>query len=207
MSLCWIAQQVASLRLASVGLLESLAGGFVSIFSYRRRMLSLLDSIYSVQSNRQQSDIVHLPDTLVDELTLISILSPLAVTDIRTPYDEFVSLEQVFLHPDQLDRLPNLSALNLEKFDAFEKPVSSGHGAVRKKVQERAMKKIAHDSITPAVEVPEVRQVPWSHRSWMTYYSVFRRTFLSAVMRFHGRLAHLVFWTCTLERKASLERQ
>lgn len=88
MSLCWIAQQVASLRLASVGLLESLAGGFVSIFSYRRRMLSLLDSIYSVQANRQQSDIVHLPDVLVDELTLMSILGPLAVTDIRTPFDE-----------------------------------------------------------------------------------------------------------------------
>lgn len=366
-SLCWIAQQVASLRLASIGLLESLAGGFVSILSYRRRMLSLLDSIYSVQSNRQQSDIVHLPDTLVDELTLLSILSPLAVTDIRTPFDEFVYcvdasdwgeavvrshvgasmgkelhrhalkrsvwtkmlspfkkslrekgllscdaelppgeepysehpmwqtaarglsydlvcksrarrkrhinlgevksfldaelsaglssgsgtrvpiiadsqvslgavtkgrsaspginrllraslgpllglgvyssgayarsadnpaddptrgqiirgasielpkwwclacdgdfsemdffLEQVNLHPDQLDRVPNLSALNLEKYDVIEKPVSSGHGAVRKKVQARAMKRIAQDSVSPVVEVPKPREAPWS---------------------------------------------
>lgn len=87
-SLCWIAQQVAAIRLASVGLLESLAGGFVSIFSYRRRMLSLLDSIYTVQADREQSDIIHLPITLVDELTLMAILCPLAVTDIRTPFSE-----------------------------------------------------------------------------------------------------------------------
>ena len=86
LSLCWIAQQVAALRLASVNLLESLAGGFVSIFSYRRRMLSLMDSIYSVQAQRSQADIVHLPIALIDELTLMAILAPLAVTDIRTPF-------------------------------------------------------------------------------------------------------------------------
>lgn len=88
LSLCWIADRVASLGVASIGLLEALAGGFVSIFSYRRRMMSLLDSVYRVQAGRSQKDIIKLPQCLVDELYIASALLPLAVTDIRASFCE-----------------------------------------------------------------------------------------------------------------------
>lgn len=86
MSLCWIALRIASLGISSVGLLESLAGGFVSLFAYRRRLLSTLDHIYGVQAGRDQRDIIRLPPELIDELTIMAILAPLAVTDLRAGF-------------------------------------------------------------------------------------------------------------------------
>lgn len=59
-SLCWVTAQIASLGVCSVGLLEVIAGGFVALFCFRRRLMSLLSWIYAVQVGREQSDIITL---------------------------------------------------------------------------------------------------------------------------------------------------
>ena len=89
-SLVWVTRQVAKMQVCSVGLLEVLAGGFVSLFCFRRRMMSLLDLIYVMQAGRDRKDIVRLCPAAVDELWSLVILAPLAVTDIRAGFAPFV---------------------------------------------------------------------------------------------------------------------
>ena len=88
MSLCWVTLQVCKLGVVSINLLESLAGGFVAILSFRRRLLSCLDVIYAVQVGRDRKDIIRMPSQLVDELLSLVALAPLAVTDIRAGFSE-----------------------------------------------------------------------------------------------------------------------
>ncbi len=90
MSLCWVTLQICKLGVVSVNLLESLAGGFVAIFSFRRRLLSCLDVIYAVQVGRDRKDIIRMPGQLLDELLSLVALAPLAVTDIRAVFSEHV---------------------------------------------------------------------------------------------------------------------
>eukprot|EP00438_Fugacium_kawagutii_P026205 Skav223835 [mRNA] locus=scaffold1256:189550:193986:- [translate_table: standard] len=85
-SLCWITFQVAELGVSTVGLLEMISGGFVALFGFRRRMMSLLDLIYSAQSGRCQDEIISLSGRLRDELYSLCLLCPLAVSDLRVPF-------------------------------------------------------------------------------------------------------------------------
>ena len=78
-----ITSRVARLGLATVHLLEIIAGAWVSILSVRRRMLSLLQYVYTAQVGRQRSDIVRLSLPLLIELWSLVILGPIAVTDLR----------------------------------------------------------------------------------------------------------------------------
>ena len=89
-SLCWVTARVAALGVCSVNLLEVLTGGFVSLFGFRRRMMSLLDLVYVVQGGRDEKDIVSLPSDVVDELWSLVILTPLAVTDLRADFHSHV---------------------------------------------------------------------------------------------------------------------
>ena len=77
---------------ATVELLEVLAGSWVAILQCRKRMVCLLDEIYMAQQGRPQNAIVHLSTALLDELWMLAILAPLAVTDLRAQ-----SLDRVFL--------------------------------------------------------------------------------------------------------------
>ena len=88
MSLCWIASRVASMGVSTISSLEALAGGFVSLFSFRRRLMSILDYIYQVQAGRDQRDIIRLPEALIAELYMLCALSPLAVSDLRANFCE-----------------------------------------------------------------------------------------------------------------------
>ena len=78
-----ITARTARLRVATVHLLEILAGAGVSILQVRRRMLSLLQHIYSAQVGRQRSDILRLSLPLIAELWSLVILGPIAVADLR----------------------------------------------------------------------------------------------------------------------------
>eukprot|EP00438_Fugacium_kawagutii_P000176 Skav214254 [mRNA] locus=scaffold2045:416029:421014:- [translate_table: standard] len=73
----------AQLGVATVGLLQMLAGAWVSIFQYRKRMMVLLDEIYVAQQCRDQNAIVRLSAATVDELWSLIVLGPLAVGDLR----------------------------------------------------------------------------------------------------------------------------
>lgn len=89
-SLVWVTSQVAKMQVCSVGLLEVLAGGFVSLFCFRRRLMALLDLVYVMQAGRDRQDVVRLCPAAVDELWSLVILAPLAVTDIRAGYADFI---------------------------------------------------------------------------------------------------------------------
>ena len=84
--------RVARLGLASVALLEVLAGGWISVLQTRRRMLCLVQYMYEAQRGRQQQDIVKLSPSLVEELFVLAILAPLAAAEMRAP-----SIPEVFM--------------------------------------------------------------------------------------------------------------
>ncbi len=89
-SLVWVTSQVARMGVCSVGLLEVLAGGYVSIFGFRRRMMSLLDLVYVMQAGRDSREVVRLSAAAVDELWSLVVLCPLAVTDLRSHFSDQV---------------------------------------------------------------------------------------------------------------------
>eukprot|EP00438_Fugacium_kawagutii_P002455 Skav235883 [mRNA] locus=scaffold5594:7902:12776:+ [translate_table: standard] len=77
--------QAAKLGYASVGLLETLSGAWISILQVRRRMLCLLQVLYECQRGRQQEDIIRLPMEAIEELYVLALLGPLAVVEMRAP--------------------------------------------------------------------------------------------------------------------------
>ncbi len=89
-SLVWVTAQVARMGICSVGLLEVLAGGYVSIFGFRRRMMSLLDLVYVMQAGRERREVVRLSPAAVDELWSLVVLCPLAVTSLRSVFSDKV---------------------------------------------------------------------------------------------------------------------
>ena len=80
--LMWITSRVALLGFATVGLLQVLAGSWISVLQVRRRMLCLLEHIYFAQQGRDQDAIIALSPCAISELWCLVSLSPLAVTDL-----------------------------------------------------------------------------------------------------------------------------
>ena len=78
-----VTARIARLGVATVHLLEIIAGAWVAILQVRRRMLSLLQFIYTAQVGRQRHDIVRLSASLVAELWSLVILGPIAVANLR----------------------------------------------------------------------------------------------------------------------------
>ena len=81
--LAFILQRVIELRVATVGLLEALAGSLVAVFQTKRRFMSLLEEIYIAQRGRCRKDIVALSLELQEELLLAAALVPLTSIDFR----------------------------------------------------------------------------------------------------------------------------
>ena len=75
--------RVLSLRVATPNLLQVIAGSLVSIFIYRRRLLSVLNQVFAVVQQREANEIIYIGPELQTELMLCAILLPLAVTNIR----------------------------------------------------------------------------------------------------------------------------
>ena len=83
--------RVCSLGLATVGLMESLAGCWVSLLGVRRRLFSLLDIIFEPLSIQDQQAVIRLSPELIAELTMLVILGPLAVVNLRADYAGYVA--------------------------------------------------------------------------------------------------------------------
>eukprot|EP00438_Fugacium_kawagutii_P018478 Skav222409 [mRNA] locus=scaffold4005:148863:154871:+ [translate_table: standard] len=81
-----IVSRVVQLGYASISLLETIAGVFISVFSFRRRLFSLLSEIYKLPSALDQKDVVPLSEVLIDELLGCMILAPLAVADLKAEF-------------------------------------------------------------------------------------------------------------------------
>ena len=85
-----ITMRVATLRLATVGLMASLAGTWVSLLGIRRRLFCLLDIIFEPLGLEDQSQVIRLSDALVDELVTVVMLAPLAMINLRAAYAPFL---------------------------------------------------------------------------------------------------------------------
>lgn len=81
-----ITLRVASLGLATIGLLESLAGSWIAILGCRRRMFCLMEVIFEALSVTDQQSVVRLSKPLIGELLSLVILAPLAVVDLRCQF-------------------------------------------------------------------------------------------------------------------------
>lgn len=85
-----VTMRVATLRLATIGLLEALAGTWVAIYGLRRRLFCLLDVIFEPLAIADQKLVVRLSDELVDELLCISFMAPMAMINLRAAYAPFL---------------------------------------------------------------------------------------------------------------------
>ncbi len=87
-----VTARTARAGVATVHLLEIIAGAWVAILQVRRRMLSLLQYIYAAQVDRPRNSIIRLAAPLVAELWTLVVLGPIAVADLRAQ-----TLGRVFL--------------------------------------------------------------------------------------------------------------
>ena len=81
-----IVMKVASLGYSTVELLQVISGSLVSLFLFRRRLLSSLGSIFDACKNRSGRDMVKLSGKLKSELLLCAFLLPLACSNIRAKH-------------------------------------------------------------------------------------------------------------------------
>eukprot|EP00435_Cladocopium_sp_Y103_P055244 s81_g18.t1 len=76
--------RVAALGLSTIGLLRSLAGSYISIFTLRRRLLAVMNHIFdAISASDRDSQVVRLSGALRDELFAMLALSTLAVVNLR----------------------------------------------------------------------------------------------------------------------------
>ena len=84
-----ITTRVVSLGLSTVGLLRSLAGSYISVFSLRRRMLSMMNFVFdAIAASSSDEDVVRLSDGLKDELMSMASLTTLAAINLRAVTQE-----------------------------------------------------------------------------------------------------------------------
>ena len=86
-----ISLRVCALGLATVGLLESLAGMWVSLLAVRRRLFSVMDLIFEpLTLDCSSSTVIRLSSDMISELACICLLGTLAVVNLRADFANFV---------------------------------------------------------------------------------------------------------------------
>ncbi len=83
-----ISLRVAQLGLATISLLESLAGSWIALLGPRRRFLCLMDVIFDALTVEDQKAVVRLSHELKGELLSLAILAPLATMDLRAAFSD-----------------------------------------------------------------------------------------------------------------------
>ena len=90
LGLSWILLQVAQLSHTTDSLHVCLLGGVVSSFLYRRPLMSLLSKAFSLVNSsevcEQRPKLVPLPRAVCDELVLVAVLLPLALSDLSAEF-------------------------------------------------------------------------------------------------------------------------
>eukprot|EP00439_Symbiodinium_sp_Y106_P076030 s796_g15.t1 len=77
---------VLQLGVISVSNLEIIAGGVISLFTYRRRLMSLMSEVFEEMKGRTQRCVISIGQSLRDELLSITLLIPCAVSDLRADF-------------------------------------------------------------------------------------------------------------------------
>ena len=89
-SLAVITMQVCQLTHTTDSLHLCLLGAWVSVLGYRRPLMSVLAHSFKLVDSRSfdpnNPQVIHLPRCVVTELTLLSVLMPLAVADLSAQY-------------------------------------------------------------------------------------------------------------------------
>ena len=75
--------RIVKAKACSGGVLEAVSGGLVSALQMRRRLLSLLDRVYSEQRDRESDDLFALSGSLTSELLACAALLWTAEADLR----------------------------------------------------------------------------------------------------------------------------
>ena len=83
--------RVASLGLATVGLLKTLCGSWTSIVLLRRRVLSVMTLLFAAADSGDPCDIIRLSPELKSELWCLVSLGPLIAVDLRAEPASFIS--------------------------------------------------------------------------------------------------------------------
>ena len=78
--------QIERLGFATVEILQTIAGSLVSLFLFRRRLLSLLDAVFQSCSGRSARSIVKLSGRARGELLMMASLLPFAGTNLRAGF-------------------------------------------------------------------------------------------------------------------------
>ena len=83
--------RVCSLGLCTMGLLEVLAGMWVSLLGVRRRLFSILDLVFDpLRAINARGTVIRMSEELVDELCCTCVLGTLAAVNLRAQYANFV---------------------------------------------------------------------------------------------------------------------
>ena len=86
-----ITLRVCSLGVATIGILESLAGSWISLLGVRRRLFSLLDVVFEpLGLYTSSSTVVGMSDALISELLSVAVIGTLAVCNLRAQFANFV---------------------------------------------------------------------------------------------------------------------
>ena len=105
LSLSWILLQVAQLSHTTDSLHVCLMGGVVSAFLFRRPLMSLLSRSFSLVNASEVSELkprlVALPRAVCDELVLVAVLLPLALSDLSAEF-----LPEIFATDSSKEKAP-----------------------------------------------------------------------------------------------------
>ena len=153
--------KTARLKVASVSLLEVLAGGWISVLQTRRRMLCLVQHLYEAQRGRSQQDVVALSAELIEELFVLVILAPMAAADMRAP-----SIPEIFMSDaSEWGSASVRSCLPLVLAQEFQRHALSRGAWSRLLTPWKAWLKM-HEDLFPDQELPD--GVPLvSHPLWL----------------------------------------
>ena len=86
-----ITMRICSLGLASVGLLEAIAGTWVSLLGVRRKLFSLMHYVFQPLGISDQKLVLRLSPELVGELISFVVMATLSVVNLRADHSDFVS--------------------------------------------------------------------------------------------------------------------
>ena len=81
--LLYVLERVLNIGAVTPNLLQVITGSLISLFIYKRRLLSLLEEVFAVVQHHEADEILLLGPALRNELMLSALLLPLAVTNIR----------------------------------------------------------------------------------------------------------------------------
>ena len=94
LALAQVTLELCRLGYTTVGLHSCVIGAWVSMLVYRRPMMGLLNKAFRLLENEDRSwsdnTVIQLPREVAQELVLVSVLSPLIMTNIAAPYDQSV---------------------------------------------------------------------------------------------------------------------